>query len=66
MNARHARWMDYVQQFDFVIKHKAGLENRVVDALSKRPHLLHLSSMQVTEFENLKIEYTTDEDFDAI
>ena len=24
INARHALWMDYLQQFDFVIKHKAG------------------------------------------
>ncbi|KAG6788910.1 hypothetical protein POTOM_004988 [Populus tomentosa] len=47
LNARHARWMDYLQQYDFVIRHKSGIENKVVDALSRRPHLLHMFSANV-------------------
>ena len=66
MNARHARWMDYVQQFDFLIKHKAGAENKVADALSRRPHLLHITSVMVTEFDSMKNEYSDDEDFSRL
>jgi hypothetical protein len=44
LNLRHSRWMNYLQQFDFIIKHKAGTENKVADALSRRPYLLHVVS----------------------
>ena len=66
LNARHARWMDYLWQFEFVIKHKSGTENKVANALSRRPHLLHVFSTNVAGFENLKIEYANDEDFGKI
>jgi len=66
LNARHARWMDYLQQFNFVIRHKSGTENKVVDALSRRPHLLHMFSANVAGFECLKKEYANDEDFGIV
>jgi hypothetical protein len=55
--------MDYLQQFEFVIRHKSGKENKVVDALSRRPHLLHMFSANVAGFDSLKTEYANDEDF---
>ena len=66
MNTRHARWIDYLQHFDFVIRHKAGRENKVADALSRRPHLLHMFSANIVGFESVKAEYTNDEDFGNI
>jgi hypothetical protein len=66
INARHARWMDYLQQFDFVIRHKAGTENKVADALSRRPHLLHMFSANIAGFDSMKTEYTSDEDFGSV
>jgi hypothetical protein len=66
INARHARWMDYLQQFDFVIRHKAGTENKVADTLSRRPHLLHMFSANVAGFDSMKTEYTSDEDFGSV
>jgi hypothetical protein len=47
----------------FVIKHKAGTENKVVDALSRRPHLLHISSTYFTGFDSIKMQYAGDVDF---
>ena len=66
LNARHACWMDYLQQFEFVIRHKSGAENKVADALSRRPHLLHVFSTNVVGFDNIKTEYANDEDFNNI
>ncbi|RVW62160.1 Retrovirus-related Pol polyprotein from transposon 17.6 [Vitis vinifera] len=56
----------YALQFDFVIKHKSGTENKVVDALSRRPHLLVVSSVNTMEFDSLKQHYSTDADFGVI
>ena len=58
--------MDYLQQFEFVFRHKSGAENKVADTLSRRPHLLHVFSTNVAGFDNLKIEYANDEDFGNI
>jgi len=66
LNPRHSRWTTYLQQFDFIIKHKAGTENKVADALSRRPHLLHMFSVHATGFEEIKTQYTDDDDFGTI
>ena len=36
LNARQARWMEFLCEFDFEIKHIKGKENKVVDALSRK------------------------------
>lgn len=66
LNARHARWFDYLQQFTFTIKHKAGMENRVADALSRRPNLLTIFSVNISGFAALKELYPMDPDFRTI
>ena len=35
MNARQARWLAFLSEYDFEIKHIKGKENKVVDALRK-------------------------------
>jgi hypothetical protein len=44
-NARQARWMDLLSEFDFEIKHIKGKENKVVDALSRSMKTIHLAAM---------------------
>jgi len=36
LNARQARWIVFLSEFDFDIKHLKGEENRVVDGLSRK------------------------------
>ena len=38
LNARQARWMDFLCEFYFEIKHIKGKENKVVDALNMKVH----------------------------
>ena len=38
LNARQARWMAFLSEFDIEVNHIKGKENKVVDALSRRTH----------------------------
>jgi hypothetical protein len=38
LNARQARWLAFLREFDFEVRHIKGKENKVVDALSRRIH----------------------------
>ena len=35
INGMHARWVAYIQCFNFTLKHKSGVTNKVVDVLSR-------------------------------
>jgi translation initiation factor IF-1 len=39
LNQRHARWLEYIETFPYVIRYKQGKENIVSDALSRRSSL---------------------------
>ena len=36
LNRKHAKWVEYLQSFTFVIKYISGQANKVADALSRR------------------------------
>ena len=36
LNARQARWLAFLREYDFEIQHIKGKENKVFDALSKK------------------------------
>src|SRR5262249_13471271 len=65
-NARHSRWVEFLQGFNFVLRHKAGAENRVADVLSRRATLLSVVSAVVTGFERLRDECSRCPDFGPI
>ena len=49
-----------------MIKHKAGVENKVADVLSRRASILTATSSEVTGFERIKNEYDSCLDFGEV
>jgi hypothetical protein len=47
LNDRHSRWLEFLCEYDFDIKHIKGKENKVVDALSRRVHELHATTISM-------------------
>jgi hypothetical protein len=41
LNARQIRWLEFLSEYDFDIKHIKGKENKVVNALSRTVHHMH-------------------------
>ena len=40
LNRRHTKWVEFIESFPYVIKHKKGKENVIADALSRRYTML--------------------------
>ena len=57
LNHKHAKWVEYLESFNFVLRHISGQANKVADALSRRALLLQESTVQVLGFEHLKDLY---------
>jgi hypothetical protein len=38
LNVRQARWLAFLSEFDFEVRHMKGKENKVVDAFRRRIH----------------------------
>jgi hypothetical protein len=60
LNQRHAKWVEFMQNFTFVIKHNVGNANKVADALSKRCLILQEFQVKTLGFEHLKDMYCDD------
>ena len=63
LNQKHAKWVEFLQSFTFVIKHKSGKSNKVADALSKVSFLLQEFKVSVVGFDEMIEMYNDDEDF---
>jgi hypothetical protein len=51
---KHAKWMSFLQAYTFVVQHRSGKTNVVVDSLSRRLHLLVVMSNVLIGFEEMK------------
>jgi hypothetical protein len=63
LNQRHVKWVEYMQNFTFVIKHIFGTANKVVDALSRKCLLLQEFKVKTLGFDDLRDMYADDHDF---
>ncbi|GKC50298.1 transposon ty3-I gag-pol polyprotein [Tanacetum coccineum] len=66
LKPRHARWVEFLQAYTFNIKHKSGVTNLVVDALSRRRPLLSKMQVSVLGFEKIKDLYQEDVFFSKV
>jgi len=41
------RWLEFISEYDFDIKHIKGKENKLVDALNKRVHEMHVITISM-------------------
>ena len=47
LNARQARWLEFLCEFDFKIKHIKGKENKVADALNRKVQEMDVASLSI-------------------
>ena len=61
LNKRHAKWVEFIETFFYVIKYKQGKENIVANALSRRYALVFTLNAKLLGFEYVKELYANDE-----
>jgi hypothetical protein len=47
LNVKQTRWVEFLSEYDFDIKHIKGKENKVDDALNRRIHLMHATTISM-------------------
>jgi hypothetical protein len=45
LNSRQSKWLEFLCEYDFDIKHNKGKENKVADTLNRRVHELHATTI---------------------
>ncbi|KAL4318375.1 hypothetical protein GQ457_18G009610 [Hibiscus cannabinus] len=63
LNKRHAKWVEFLEYFPYVIRYKKGKENVVADALSCRYVLLNYLDSHLIVLSYIRDLYATDPDF---
>ncbi|XP_074305015.1 uncharacterized protein LOC141639944 [Silene latifolia] len=63
LNHRHAKWVKFLQSFNFASKYIEGKDNVVADALSRRFIMLSYMEQRVLGFEHMKEFYKEDPNF---
>ena len=48
-NARKVRWLEFLCEFDFEMKHIKGKENKVDDELSRKMQEMHVASLSICQ-----------------
>jgi hypothetical protein len=51
LNARQNRWLEFLSEYDFDINHIKGKENKVGDALNRRVHELHATTISMYQLD---------------
>jgi hypothetical protein len=62
LNKHHAKWVEFIETFPYIIKHKKGKDNVITDALSRCYTMLSQLDHNFFGLESLKELYATDFD----
>jgi hypothetical protein len=54
LNRRHAKWVEFMESFPYVINYKKGQVNVVANALSRRYALISMLDARLMGFEQVK------------
>jgi len=63
LNRRHAKWVEFIETFAYIVKYKKGKENIIADALSHKNVLLNQLEVKVPRTESIKELYLADHEF---
>jgi hypothetical protein len=63
LNRRHAKWVELIESFPYIIKHKKGKDNVIADALSHRYAMLSQLYFNIFGLQIMKDQYVDDDDF---
>jgi hypothetical protein len=63
LNKCHAKWVEFIETFSYIIKHKKGKENVITDALSRHYTMLSQLDHKIFGLESIKELYAMDIDF---
>jgi len=54
LSKRRAKWVEFIDQFPYVIKHKQGKSNVVADVVSRRHTFFNVLDTQYLGFDHIK------------
>jgi hypothetical protein len=63
LNKHHAKWVEFIETFRYIIKHKKGKENVIADALSRCYTMLSQLDHKFFGLKSIKELYVMDVDF---
>jgi len=63
LNARHGRWTEFLQDYTFTLRYKAGVENKTINTLNHHIFILTKMTTTFSDFERLRIKYESYHDF---
>jgi hypothetical protein len=63
LNKHHAKWVEFIETFPYIIKHKKEKKNVIADALSRCYTMLSQLDHKIFGLESIKELYTMDIDF---
>jgi hypothetical protein len=63
LHRRLAKWVEFIESFLYIIKHKRRTDNVIDDALSRKNMLLTQHDINIPALESICELYATDQDF---
>jgi hypothetical protein len=63
INKYHAKWIEFIESFPYIIKHNKGKDNVIVNVLSRRYTMLSQLNHKIFGFETIKGFYAANLDF---